>query len=75
MSGNNRWSVADAPVEFEDNQLKGSGELPIILKESVKYTSNEWKHQNQKMSVWHVTGSMIGENRQSVPDEPVEFEK
>ena len=26
------------------------GGLPIILEESIEYTSNEWKHQNRKMS-------------------------
>ena len=38
-------------LSWEKNRLsfKTSGELPIVLEESVEYVSNEWK-QNQKMS-------------------------
>ena len=32
-------------------KLETSGELPIILEESIEeYTLNKWKHQNRKMS-------------------------
>ena len=41
-------------LSLRNNQLKfeTSGELPIILEESIEYTSNEWK-QNRKMSTCH----------------------
>ena len=38
-------------LRFRNNWLKleNSGELPIILEESIEYTSNEWK-RNRKLS-------------------------
>ena len=51
-SGTNQQLVTDEPVKFEDNLWKFEtlGELLTILEESIECTSNEWKHQNQKMS-------------------------
>ena len=53
-----------------------SGELPIVLEESIEYTSNEW---NQKMSTCNRLdlGSLLGKKNRwlVVTDEPVEFEK
>ena len=46
ISRKNRRLVADEPVEFKTWE-----NLPIILEESIEYTSNEWKQQNRKMSV------------------------
>ena len=44
LLGKNRLSLKNNQLKFET-----SGELPIILEDSIEYTSNEWK-QNRKMS-------------------------
>ena len=46
MSGKNRR------LSLRNNRLKfkALGNLLTILKESIEYTSNEWKHKNRKMS-------------------------
>ena len=50
--GKNRRLVIDEPVELEKwpVEVQDFRKSPIILEESVEYTSNEWQQQNRKMS-------------------------
>ena len=56
MNRDNRQSVTDEPVEFWEItswSSRGQGKLPIVLKQSIDYTSNWWRKPKRSQ---HGTG-------------------
>ena len=66
MYGENQPLVTDEPLEFEEItswRFKTAGKLPIVLEESVEYTSTFWRKTKRSQHVTGWTGKHLDLNQ------------